>query len=227
MPAKNIVKIYQPQSYYHLYNRGVNKEEIFLDYKDYKTFLGYLKFYLTLPNLQGSTLKVSPSRNLKNYFQKLKLLAYCLMPNHFHLMVYQEEADGINFFMRSLATKYSMYFNRVHQRVGHVFQGIYKAVNITSEEQFLYLSKYIHRNPIEILPIGINLEGYQYSSYGNYLRVFYQSWVEPEEILSYFSRRKYDNSYKEFVDEFEERDAFKVKDIVIEDDLQGWTLKVS
>ena len=143
------------------------------------------------------------------------------MPNHFHLMVYQEEADGINFFMRSLATKYSMYFNRVHQRVGHVFQGIYKAVNITSEEQFLYLSKYIHRNPIEILPIGINLEGYQYSSYGNYLRVFYQSWVEPEEILSYFSRRKYDNSYKEFVDEFEERDAFKVKDIVIEDDLQG------
>ena len=98
---------------------------------------------------------------------------------------------------------------------------LYAKANITSEEQFLYLSKYIHRNPIEILPIGINLEGYQYSSYGNYLRVFYQSWVEPEEILSYFSRRKYDNSYKEFVDEFEERDAFKVKDIVIEDDLQG------
>ena len=221
MPSKNVIKEYQPQSYYHLYNRGVNKAEIFLDDRDYKTFLGYLKLYLTLPDLQGSSLKVSPSRCLKNYFQKLKLLAYCLMPNHFHLMVYQEDANGINFFMRSLATKYSMYFNRTHHRVGHAFQGIYKAVNITSEEQFLWLSKYIHRNPIEILPTGINLEGYKYSSYGNYLGLFNQSWVQTDEILSYFSRVKYNNSYKQFVEEVDERDPYKVKDIVIEDDLQG------
>lgn len=221
MPAKNIVKEYHENSYYHLYNRGVNKAAIFLDDSDYKTFLGYLKFYLTLPDLQGSTLKVSPSRNLKNYYQKLKLLAYCLMPNHFHLLVYQEEADGINFFMRSLATKYSMYFNRTYQRVGHVFQGIYKAVNVNTEEQYLYLSKYIHRNPKEILPSGINLEGYKYSSYANYLKLFNQSWVETEEILSYFSRGGGGNSYKNFVEEVDERDAYKVKDIVIEDDLQG------
>jgi len=221
MPSKNVVKEYKPQSYYHLYNRGVNKAEIFLDDRDYKTFLGYLKLYLTLPDLQGSTLKVSPSRCLKNYFQKLKLLVYCLMPNHFHLMIYQEDADGINFFMRSLATKYSMYFNRVHHRVGHVFQGIYKAVNITSEEQFLWLSKYIHRNPIEILPTGINLEGYKYSSYGNYLGLFSQEWVQTKEILSYFSRVKYNNSYQQFIEEADERDPYKVKDIVIENDLQG------
>lgn len=217
MPAKNVIKEYHENSYYHLYNRGVAKNKIFLDEADYKTFIGYLKLYLTLPILQGLSLKVSPSRKLKNFTAKIKLLAYCLMPNHFHLLIYQEDAELINHFMRALCTKYSMYFNRRYKRVGHVFQGSYKAVLVTSESQLLYLSKYIHRNPLELLPTGIILEGYKYSSYGNYLRLFQQDWVNPNDILDLFSNSKLNNTYRAFVEETDERDLPTVKDLVIEE----------
>ena len=100
MPAKNIVKNYRENAFYHLYNRGINKELLFKQPTDYKTFLYYLKLYLfPETNLQGETLKVSPSRKLKNYFGSVKLICYCLMPNHFHLLIYQNEIDGIYFFM--------------------------------------------------------------------------------------------------------------------------------
>ena len=169
MPPKNTVKQYKDNTFYHVYNRGVAKQNIFLDEQDYKTFLFYLKLYLLPKDLQGSTLKVTQSRELKNHAENVQLHTYCLMSNHYHLLIYQKDITGMNFFMRSLATKYSMYFNRKYKRVGPVFQGIYKAVEVESEEQFLYLSKYIHRNPLDILPTGVNLEGYKYTSYLNYL----------------------------------------------------------
>ena len=91
MPAKNSLKNYSPEAYYHVYNRGVAKQPIFLDEQDFKTFLSYLKFYLTTPNLQGLSLKVAPSRKLKNYTDQIKSLAYCLMPNHFHFFIFQKK----------------------------------------------------------------------------------------------------------------------------------------
>src|SRR3989338_9120192 len=112
MPAKNIIKEFAPESYYHLYNRGVAKQNIFLDDQDYKVFLSYLKLYLIPIDLQGQSLQVAPSKKLKNYFEELKLLAYCLMPNHFHLFVFQKESNSMAEFIRSLGTKYSMYFNK-------------------------------------------------------------------------------------------------------------------
>lgn len=220
MPAKNVIKEYQEKSFYHLYNRGVAKNDIFLEEADYKTFLGYLKLYLTIPDLQGLSLKVPPTRKLKNYEAKIKLLAYCLMPNHFHLLVYQENLDDITYFMRSLCTKYSMFVNRKYKRVGHVFQGSYKAVLVTSEPQLVFLSKYIHRNPLELFPkgpTGIILEGYKFSSYGNYLSKFNQSWVKPEDILGLFSKTRFSNSYQSFVEEIDERDLPLIKDIIIEE----------
>jgi len=152
MPAKNALKNYVEQSFYHLYNRGVNKETIFLDDQDYKAWLSYLKFYLSVSSLRGESLKVSPSRQLKNYTDKIKLIAYCLLPNHFHMMVWQNDAESINYFMRSLATKYARYFNRKYKRVGPIFQGVYKAVLVESEQQLLYLTKYIHRNQLNLQP---------------------------------------------------------------------------
>ncbi|MBU2052140.1 transposase [Patescibacteria group bacterium] len=217
MPAKNALKTYNENSYYHLYNRGVNKGLIFLDDQDYKTFLSYLKFYLSPVNLRGESLKLPPTRQLKNYHDKIRLLAYCLIPNHFHLIVWQKSFDGINFFMRSLATKYVRYFNSKYKRIGPVFQGVYKAVLVEGEEQLIYLSKYIHQNPIEILPTGFHLEGYKYSSYGNYLKNFNQVWIDTDDILSQFSEVNQKNSYQNFVEELDERDIPKIKDLIIED----------
>lgn len=119
----------------------------------------------------------------------------------------------MNFFMRSLATKYSMYFNRKYKRVGPLFQGIYKAVEVESEEQFLYLSKYIHRNPLDILPTGINLEGYKYTSYLNYLGLFTQQWVKTDDILNSFNR---EGSYKSFVEETDESDVIRIKGLMLD-----------
>lgn len=216
MPVKNVVKEYKPNSYYHVYNRGVAKQKIFLDTTDFKRFLSYLRLYLTPFNLQESTLKVAPTRMLKNYTDEVKLICYCLMPNHFHLLLFQKNIDSINYFMRSLGTKFSMYFNRRYKRVGPVFQSTYKAVEVESEEQLFYLSKYIHRNPKELLPTGINLEGYKYSSYLNFLRLINQSWIIPDDILVYFKR----NSYKNFVEESDEKDLVIIKNSLLED-LQG------
>jgi len=215
MPAKNIIKEFAPETYYHIYNRGVAKQKIFLDNQDYKVFLGYLKLYLSQPDLQGRTLKVAPTRKLKNYYDLARLLAYCLLPNHFHLFVYQKESNTITGLMRSIGTKYSMYFNKKYKRVGPVFQGRYKGVMIVSEIQFIYLSKYIHRNPLP-LPTGTDLVGYKYSSYPVYLGKFNQGWVDKSEILSYFSKIKPVESYRQFVEEIDERDLRLIKNEMLD-----------
>lgn len=210
MPAKNIVKEYEPGGYYHVYNRGVEKRVIFLDESDYKKFIGLLKVYLTKPNLQGVTLKdennisIPPSRALNNFFEEIELVAYCLMPNHFHFLLKQNSERGMAKFMQSLLTKYVIYFNKKYKRIGGLFQGTYKTVRIASEEQFTYITKYIHRNPLPNYPTRLHLEElkhYKYSSYQNYLGMYRQSWVKADDILTYFSTTNPKNSYQSFVEE--------------------------
>lgn len=210
MPSKNIIKQYEAGGYYHLYNRGVEKRTIFQDELDYKTFISYLKIYLTPPNLQGPTLKdqdgktISPSRKINNFDNDIELYAYCLMPNHFHLLLRQNSERAIASFMQSIITKYVRYFNKRYQRVGGLFQDKYKCVKVEIEEQYTYLSKYIHRNPLSTKPTRTDLEGlreYKYSSYGNYLGLFKQSWVKTEDILSYYSKTNPRNTYQSFVEE--------------------------
>ena len=210
MPSKNIIKEYVGEAYYHLYNRGVAKQDIFLDEQDYKTFLSYLKIYLSK---KDESQKIAPTRQLKNFFEKLTLLAYCLISNHFHLLVWQKNQRTIANFMRSIATKYSRCFNKKYHRVGPVFQSRYKAVMVTKENQFIYLSKYIHRNP---LPTRTDLVGYKYSSYQNYLGLINQTWVDKTEILSYFPKLNPKESYKRFVEEVDERDLLIIKDTMLD-----------
>lgn len=201
MPAKNAIKEYQEDGYYHVYNRGVDKGLIFREDKDYKTFLSFLKIYLTL---QGESLQVAPSKILKNYCDDIELLCYCLMPNHFHLLIKQRSLHGMDHFLRSLCTKYVRYFNSHYKRIGPLFQGPYKAVRVENEYQFIYLSKYIHRNPLSLPPYEESprrLREYRYSSYANYLKLFSQSWVKPESILSYFSRTYEQLSYESFIEQ--------------------------
>jgi len=210
MPSKNAIKEYEVGAYYHIYNRGVEKRTIFQDDQDYKTFLSYLKFYLTDPNiqnasdLQGVSLKaIPPSRKPKNYKEDIALLAYCLMPNHFHLFIRQNDDSSMISFMSSLSTKYVRYFNTRNDRVGHLFQDTYKAVKIEDENQWIHLSKYIHRNPLDLHPFKespCRLDEYPYSSYPNYLGKFSQTWVQPSEILANFSHQPH-NSYRTFIEE--------------------------
>lgn len=212
MPSKNIIKEYVEEACYHVYNRGVAKQAIFLNEQDYKVFLSYLKIYLSK---KDELQKIAPTRQLKNFFEEFILLAYCLMPNHFHMLVWQKNQRTIANFMRSIGTKYSRYFNKKYHRVGPVFQSRYKAVLVKTENQFIYLSKYIHRNP---LPTRTDLVDYKYSSYMNYLGLINQTWVDKSEILSYFSKLNPKESYKEFVEEIDERDLLMIKDAMLDFD---------
>ncbi len=209
MPSRNSLKVFDENGYYHLYNRGVEKRLIFLDDQDYAVFLSYLKFYLSP---EDDTLDIFPSQKLKNYSDSIDLLSYCLMPNHFHFEVRQFQARAITDFIHSLLTRYSMYFNKKYKRVGGLFQGRYKAVLVKSEEQLVYLSKYIHRNPMELVP---SLSDYRYSSLSNYLGDINQKWVKTDPLLKLFSRTNPSLSYRSFV--FDSNEMGEIHSVLIEE----------
>src|SRR3989338_9403043 len=149
MPAKNSIKVYAENSYYHIYNRGVEKRSIFQDAQDYGVFLSYLKDYLTPKNegeLQNKLSapntsykekdKILKLLRLNNFYGEITLLAYCLMTNHFHFFVKQKSALSIDKFMQSLCTRYTMYFNRKYRRVGSLFQAVYLLIKVYPQTSF-------------------------------------------------------------------------------------------
>lgn len=223
MPAKNRIKPYVENGFYHLFNRGVEKRNIFLDDQDFRVFLYFLKLYLSPPNSTGLTIttvtrtdpvKVTRIRPTKNLYGEIKLLAYCLMPNHFHLLIKQKTANGITKFMRQICTSYVMYFNHRYNRVGGLFQDIYKAVLIETDPYLLHLSRYIHLNPTEMLVTGTDpvkcYHNYPYSSYSQYLGKCKANWIHPEEILSFFKTAQKTNlkdilSYQSFIEDYSQQ----------------------
>ncbi|TSC54144.1 MAG: hypothetical protein LiPW16_139 [Microgenomates group bacterium LiPW_16] len=223
MPAKNRIKQYIEKGYYHLYNRGVDKRSIFVDQQDYAVFLSYLKTYLVPKNEKELRKKLAdPSISCKekdkilkilrlnNFSDTLTLLAYCLIPNHFHFLVHQVLAETIDRFMNSLCTRYVIYFNRKYERVGPLFQGVYKALLVKTDEQLLHLSRYIHLPVLDSQGQALrDLREPQPSSYPNYLGEISQEWVKPEEILNFFktNRHTYPKdilSYQSFVEDYKE-----------------------
>jgi len=189
MPVKNVYKEYVPQSYYHIYNRGVNKADIFHDDKDYAVFLSLLKRYL------DDEIEKRPNREpYPNYHNQIELLAFCLMKNHFHLFIYQQSAESITEFMKSLSVAYSMYFNKQHKRAGPLFQQRYKAVRITDDSQLLHITRYIHMNPKEY-------RHHKWSSLPYYDGTKKTTWVRPDKILELFEGQ----DYVAFLNDYEAR----------------------
>lgn len=230
MPQKNKVKVYIEDGYYHVYNRGVEKRKIFLDDLDYRVFLHLLKYYLSPPKPESlhplanltpmPGLALKRPRPLKNLNKEVELLAYCLMPNHFHLLIKQKTIDGMTKLIRSLSTTYAMYFNRKYDRVGYLFQGPYKAANIQEDPYLLHLSRYIHLNPVELT--GTDPVSYPYSSYPYYLNKKRAEWIKPDFILSFFDRthkpltlNKF-STYKKFVEEYNQSSAEILGNLTIE-----------
>jgi putative transposase len=213
MPSKNAVKMYIENGHYHVYNRGVEKRTIFQDEQDYAVFLGYLKEYLQprdekshLLSLSAEGLssrdkdKILKSIRLNNFDNKITLLAYCLMPNHFHLFLRQKDSSSLDRFMRSLCTRYVIYFNRKYERVGSLFQSVYKASLIDDDGYYVHISRYIHKQAIDAALVEGGKE--QPSSYLEYLGARKTSWVHPEEVLSIFSEAHPLLNYEEYVLEY-------------------------
>lgn len=214
MPAKNSIKTYLENGIYHIYNRGVEKRNIYLDEQDYSVFISYLKNYLLPKDLAKLQTTISSPEHgykekqkafkeisLKNFAEEIELLAYVLMPNHFHLLLKQTKPDGIDRFMSSLSTRYTIYFNRKYRRVGSLCQGVYKAVSVETDEQLLHLSRYIHLNPF--MSSGQSLsrssETSQPSSLPEYFNQRNAAWVKKNYILDYFQKNNPTEDYQKFM----------------------------
>lgn len=146
--------IFEPNEYYHLYNRGTEKRNIFSNKKDYERFSALLylcnnNVSVHISNNKGLTLVelLSIERNKP----LVKIGVYCLMPNHFHLLVEENITGGISRFMQKLLTGYTMYFNTKYERSGTLFQGTFKARHVRDERYLFHLISYIHLNPVKFI----------------------------------------------------------------------------
>lgn len=205
MPGRNIPLI--TEQIYHIINRGIAKQPIFNNKRDYQRFLEIIRYYhhkntpiryskfLSLAKEERERIVTSLDKQ-KNHI--IEILCYCLMPNHFHLVLCQIQDGGIAKFVGNISNSYTKYFNTKNKRQGPLLQGKFKAVRIEDDDQLLHLSRYIHLNPFTSYMVKkINdVVSYQYSSLSEYLNLSTKQIVNKKYVLSHFKTLK---SYRNFI----------------------------
>lgn len=194
MPSRMIPFI--NQQIYHVYNRGVEKRQLFESSRDYQRFVKALRYYQTQGPKPSFSRFFHPKAFKVDFSKKIvELISYCFMPNHFHLLIKQNKEGGITEFISKLSNSYTKYYNTKYKRVGPLFQGEFKAVLVESDEQLIHLSRYIHLNPVSSFLVK-NLEQYKWSSFHEYITEKEDGICFKEEILNFFKSRK---TYEEFI----------------------------
>ncbi|MBU0646548.1 transposase [Patescibacteria group bacterium] len=192
--------------YCHIYNRGVDKRIIFDDKNDYQRFLKGMAVFNQINRKATCTLTRNNGYNKNTCRTKLvNIRCYCLMPNHFHILLQQNSDNGISHFFQRLGNGYTKYFNLKHKRTGRLFEGPYKIKQVTNERQLIYLTKYIHCNPLKLInkphtnwdQINQFLRDYPWSSYADFLNSSgANNIVDPKWLDEEFMDQK---SYQEFM----------------------------
>ncbi len=172
---------FTPGEYYHIYNRGNSRQEIFLDTHDHARFLKLLYLCNSTKSFKLH-LQKGPVYDIVRDEQLVLCGAYCLMPNHFHILVSPKTDSGLSKFIQKLSTGYSMYFNNKYDRTGTLFEGKFKAELVNDDRYLKYLYAYIHLNPMKLYDRNWRMEGvrsldkakqfvrnYKYSSFQDYL----------------------------------------------------------
>ena len=171
--------------YYHCYGRGTEKRRIFLNKKDYDRFIALLFVCNGAETIHLSDHGEKSFYDLfliKRENTLVEIGAYCLMPNHFHLLLREKREGGLSLFMQKLMTAYTMYFNKKYERTGVLFESRFKAQHANTDRYLKYLFSYIHLNPVKLMDSGWKEHGiknigeakkflakYDYSSYLDYL----------------------------------------------------------
>lgn len=172
------------EEFYHIYNRGVEKRNIFMDDADRWRFLTLLLLF------QGDTFVPQVGRlvsfvkhlvfDKENKLEEhdvfkdivsnriVELVCFCMMPNHFHIILHQIKEEGISNFMQRLGDSYTKYFNMKYERSGHLFGGCFQSRHIDQNEYLTYLSAYIHMNPRELKAWHNKEVLYPWSSFQDY-----------------------------------------------------------
>lgn len=200
---------FAPNEHYHVCSRGVSKTKIFIDEEDKARFI----FLIT--HLQSPTKIYNTNWSTKAFLQKgsfrtkenridnilktrhVELVAFALMPNHFHLLVRNLEDSILSVYMHRILTAYGKYFNAKYKKQGHVFDGPFEAVHIKNNNQLLHLSAYIHKNPKELRGWENTHTKYPYSSYQDYIGL--NRWgnlLSTDIVLKQFKDQA---KYKDFV----------------------------
>jgi REP element-mobilizing transposase RayT len=190
--------------YYHLYNRGNSKQKIFRDRNDHRRFIKSL--YLANSNKNFVFREVEQDiYSFERGGRLISIGAYCLMPNHFHLLITPTRDGDVSSFMKKLATSYSMYFNTKYKRTGTLFEGKFKSEHVDSDRYLKYLFSYIHLNPVKLIDSEWKereiqnknktldfLSKYEFSSYPDYLKDsrLETSILNREQFPKYFPNQK-------------------------------------
>jgi len=183
---------------YHVLNRGTEQRPIFSDKRDYTRFINLLTYYQYERSLKysNSTKNEATLPVWKGKGTKLaEVICFCLMPNHFHLMVKQLEVGGISKFLRVIQNSYAKYFNIKYKRIGSLFQGRFQAVHVTTDEQFMHVSRYIHLNPV-VAEMVDNPKDFEWSSYKTYINNENTELINKEALLTFF---RSSTQYEKFV----------------------------
>ena len=221
---------------YHVYNRGVEKREIFIDDRDRFRFIHDLFefndeesatfLYYKKPFLQSYETKSHRIEHKRKLL--VEILVFTLMPNHFHLLLRQRRENGIADFMHKLGVGYAMYFNQKYERTGSLFQGTYKAVLVNQEPHFIHLPYYIHSNSLDIkFPEWREreiknykeamrfLENYRWSSFLDYIgKKNFPSVTQREFLNEFFGGPE--QYKKDILKWLKEMDLEEIKDLTLE-----------
>jgi len=227
---------------FHIINRGTDKRKIFLDDQDYFRFIHdlfefndinaafnlgrFLKHSQLIDFRSQSIGKLRPRKLI------VEILAFCLMPNHFHLLLKQKKDNGITKFMQKLGAGYANYFNQKYERTGHLFQGKFKAINVNRQEYLEYLSYYIHFNALDLIEPGWRkgkikdyqkaisfLDTYRYSSHLDYAgKKNFPSVIQRDFLLNILNGGKnYKESVKKWLNEISKQEKTEeFKKIILE-----------
>ncbi|PIR43067.1 hypothetical protein COV24_04510 [candidate division WWE3 bacterium CG10_big_fil_rev_8_21_14_0_10_32_10] len=206
MPSRNVPLC--TDEIYHVINRGFLEKEIYKTERDYLRFLdilGYYKYftdsstrYSNYINLSENTKKSQLNRMILKNEKEVDILAYSLLPNHFHLLLKQKREDGVKNFISKVSNSYSHFFNKINSRKGALYQGRFKAVQVRSESHFLHLFRYIHLNLFSA-HVVLNIDDLKHSyktSFSEYLGTSKFDLCDKEMFSSYFKNK---NDIEKFI----------------------------
>jgi len=185
MPKRNIIKQYAPNSYYHIYSRCISN---IFDENTKAMFLNIIKTLLS-PKITEYEL----GRRYPNFHSEIELLAFAIIPNHFHLLIYQKNTNDISKFMQALLTRFTINYNRIHKHRGTIFESTYLAKLIDNDAHLRHISRYIHLNPA-------NWQSGHDSSLHYYSGQKHASWINPQKILDLLPTY---NAYLKFLNDYD------------------------
>ncbi len=189
MPSRNLVRTDISESYYHVYLRGVNRFNVFLSDDEKEYFL-----YLLGRHLSVKPVTTKNGYKYPHYRDGVELVTYCVMDNHFHLLLFQLEVGTMTRLMQSVLNAFNAYYRSKHDWRGPLFESRFKASRIDTESYLLHVSRYIHLNPR-------SWKKYKYSSFHHIEAGSEPEWLETTKLLELHASRK---SYKKFVSDYED-----------------------